>query len=135
MMNYHLFIILIDVADVIRLHDDVIARFGGMPGLRDRGLLESAVQHPLDVIEYGQEEEHEIHYLAAIYFFHIIKNHAFYDGNKRTGLLTTLTFLSRNGCVLDVDGDELYDLALETARSSRSVQEIAHFFKSTIKKL
>jgi death-on-curing protein len=105
-----------------------------MPGMRDRGLLESALQHPLHVIEYGEEEQHEIHYLAAIYFFHIIKNHAFYDGNKRTGLLTTLTFLSRNSYNLDVHEDVLYNIAIETAKSSMSVEELAAFFRNTAKR-
>ena len=49
------------------------------------------------ILAYGNLEEQEITYLAAVYFFHIIKNHPFIDGNKRTGLLTALKFLAQNG--------------------------------------
>lgn len=85
------------LSDVIELHDDALEIFGGAPGLRDVGLLESAINHPLMVLEYGEEEHKEIHHLAAAYFFHIIKNHPFVDGNKRTGVLTAITFLRING--------------------------------------
>jgi len=93
-------------------------------------LLESAIQHPLHVIEYGSHEEQEIHYLAAIYFFHLIKNHAFYDGNKRTGVLVALLFLELNGFPLDVSDGALYQVAIDTAKSSLTIQEIATFFKN-----
>jgi death-on-curing protein len=126
---------LINIADVIRIHDDAIERFGGMPGLRDIRLLESAVNEPLNVISYGTNKDREVHYLAAVYCFHIIKNHAFNDGNKRAGLLTALTFLSKNGLILDVDEDVLYHMPVEVANSSIKTAEIATFFKNKIQKL
>ncbi len=125
---------LINIADVIRLHDNAIKRFGGMPGIRDIRLLESAVDAPLNVIYYGSDKEREIHYLAATYCFHIIKNHAFNDGNKRAGLLAALTFLSRNDCVLDIDEDVLYHMPIAVADSKMKVEQIAAFFKDRSKK-
>lgn len=129
-LGYSFFVILINISDVIHIHDDAIKRFGGMPGIRDIGLLESAVDAPLNVIYYGSDDEREIHYLAAIYCFHIIKNHAFNDGNKRAGLLTALTFLGRNGLALDVDEDVLYRMPIQVAESSMKIEQIAEFFRS-----
>ena len=71
------FVILVTVQDAIRLHEMIIAGFGGSPGIRDLKLLESALDQPLKAIEYGSESERSIECLAATYFFHIIKNHAF----------------------------------------------------------
>lgn len=81
-----------DIEDAIRIHNTVIDNYGGRAGIHNRGLLESAVNHPWHSIEYGAAADCKIYNLAAIYFFHIIKNHPFIDGNRRTGLLTTLEF-------------------------------------------
>lgn len=135
-MSFDFCVFLINTADAVRLHDMVIARFGGALGIRDIKLLESALDQPLKAIDYGENSEREFAYLAAIYFFHIIKNHAFIDGNKRTGLLVATTFLGRNGFVLDMEFDILYDLALKTAESHKdNKREIAEIFKSCMKKI
>lgn len=124
----------ISVDDVREMHDMVVQELGGRLGIHNQGLLDSAVNQPLMMIEYGSLEEQEITYLAAVYFFHIIKNHAFIDGNKRTGLLTALKFLAQNGydienVAYDAMYDDLYQLALDTAESKKSKEEIAAFFK------
>lgn len=130
-----LFVILISIDDAIQLHEMIIARFGGASGIRDLKLLESALDQPLKSIEYGETEERELAYLAAIYFFHVIKNHAFVDGNKRAGLLIATTFLASNGFTLKIDFDALYELALKTAESQVNKQEIAALFKSCMKRI
>jgi len=138
-MKPHLFLIFMNLADVVRIHDMVISRFGGRPGLHDHGLLESAINHPWMIIEFGNEKEQEISNLAAAYFFHIIKNHPFLDGNKRTGLLTAIEFMYRNG--FEVKGtfgetyENLYQLSLTTALSQTNQKEIAIFFKKIMKKI
>lgn len=86
-MKQYKSIILLDIDDVIRIHDDVINNYGGRSGIRDHGLLESAVNHAWLHIEFGDVKDQGIAHFAAIYLFHIIKNHPFVDGNKRTGLL------------------------------------------------
>lgn len=134
-MKPYLFVILITVDDAIRLHTMVIDRFGGLSGIRDIRLLESALDQPLKIIDYGEEQETQFEYLAATYFFHVIKNHAFIDGNKRTGLLIATTFLARNGFVLNMDFDTLYQLALETAESRAQKQDIAALFKAGMKQI
>jgi hypothetical protein len=74
------------VAQVERLHEKLINRFGGSPGLRDRVLFESAVIQPRNVYYYGQGDLFDI---AAAYAFHISEAQAFLDGNKRTGMAAT----------------------------------------------
>lgn len=132
-MKFDFFIFLTDASDVIKLHDIAIETFGGVPGLRDLGLLESALNHSLSMIYYGNDEDRKIHNLTASYFFHIIKNHPFVDGNKRAGLFAALHFLNINNFDIDVEYDVLYELALDTAASRINKEEIAHFFKENIK--
>lgn len=77
------------------LHSESIAMFGGTDGVRDPGLLESALERPRNLRAYGDRPT--IHQLAAAYCFGIVKNHPFLDGNKRTGDLAIRAFLFRNG--------------------------------------
>ncbi len=134
MKSYSL-IILMNCEEVLAIHNNVISRFGGRPGIHDRGLLDSAVNHPWMIIKYGAPEEHEIYNLATAYFFHIIKNHPFIDGNKRTGLLTALEFLYQNGFELNISNDDLYQLALDTASSNINETEVAIIFKNRLNPL
>ncbi len=126
----------ISLADVYQMHDLVIQELGGRAGIHDEGLLESAVNQPLMMLSYGSPEEQEITHLAATYFFHIIKNHPFIDGNKRTGLLTALKFCAINGYEIDISDeaiyDNLYQIAIDTAASQKSKDEVADFFKKVI---
>lgn len=86
------------------LHSESIAMFGGGDGVRDAGLLESALERPKNLHAYG--ERPTIHQLAAAYGFGIIKNHPFLDGNKRTGDLAIRAFLFRNGYLYEPDEAE-----------------------------
>jgi death-on-curing protein len=76
------------------LHDESIAEHGGAPGLRDEGLLESALARPLDLAAYGAPDHAA---LAAAYGVGLAKNHAFVDGNKRVAFLSVGLFLALNG--------------------------------------
>ena len=87
------------------------------------------------VIEFGQEEDREIHFLAATYCFHIIKNHPFVDGNKRTGLLAAATFLRRNGFDLEIEPEILYKMALDTAGSLITKKQIALLLRKGTKQM
>lgn len=124
--------------EVIRIHDNIIKEFGGRPGTLNKRLLESAIDHPWNVWLYSSAKECKVYNFAAIYFYHIIKNHPFMDGNKRTGLLTAVEFIFDNGYELKKqyrDLDSLYQLAIDTAASELSIQDIAVFFKKAIKKI
>jgi len=84
----------VPLAAVIIIHDRQIARHGGGAGLRDRALLEMACARPMNLFAYGSPALGD---LAAAYAFGLVKAHAFVDGNKRTALVTALTFLRLNG--------------------------------------
>ena len=79
---------------ILRVHDRQIALFGGLPGMRDEGLLDSALSRPVNAFHYGESDPFN---LAGLYAAGIIQNHAFLDGNKRTGYVAALTFLRALG--------------------------------------
>ncbi|MBF0503143.1 MAG: type II toxin-antitoxin system death-on-curing family toxin [Candidatus Riflebacteria bacterium] len=84
------------LAEVLDFHEDLLQSFGGRPGIRDLALLESAVEMP----QSGSDKVffHKFPFeMAAAYAYHIVRNHAFIDGNKRTGLAAALVFLEING--------------------------------------
>ena len=80
---------------VSALHEQSLAQFGGSAGVRDEGLLDSALGKPENLFAYGKPTLFD---LAASYAFGLIKNHPFVDGNKRTGFVTAVVFLELNGC-------------------------------------
>jgi death on curing protein len=79
---------------VSAIHDELIAEHGGSPGVRDVGLLSSALARPQNQAAYGEPSVFD---LAAAYAFGLIRNHPFVDGNKRTGFLAAYIFLDLNG--------------------------------------
>jgi death-on-curing protein len=80
--------------ECLALHDMMLAHYGGTTGLRDAGLLESALARPRQLLAYGKPAMPE---LAAAYVAGIVRNHPFVDGNKRTGFMLGAGFLERNG--------------------------------------
>jgi death-on-curing protein len=103
----------LSVEDVLSLHEDAINTWGGTHGIRDRGLLESAVAAAQNVALY--EEAADIYDVAAAYAYHIAQNQAFLDGNKRAGLASATAFLFMNGIELqdrEVDGESVLAKAL-----------------------
>jgi death-on-curing protein len=94
----------LDLEDILLIHVEQLARYGGSSGIRDRGLLESAVGMPR--ASAGGEFAHkDLFAMAAAYAFHIAQNQPFVDGNKRTGLLSAIVFLDLNGVeIADPDG-------------------------------
>lgn len=89
-------------AVVLALHEEQLAEHGGSPGLRDEGLLDSALNRPKNPLLYGNPD---IYDLAAAYAYGIAKNHPFLDGNKRASFVVCEAFLDLNGCDLTA-GDE-----------------------------
>ena len=79
---------------VLMLHEQSLAQFGGLAGIRDENLLDSALGKPVNLFLYGKPTVFE---LAASYGFGLIKNHPFNDGNKRTGFIVAIVFLELNG--------------------------------------
>lgn len=116
--------------EVLDLHALQLARYGGGEGLRDLGLLESALAQPMAT--FGGEYVHaSLWEMAAAYLFHIVSNHPFVDGNKRAGLLAALVFLEINGVSLLRGSETLYELTLSVASGSTTKAEVA----STLQRL
>lgn len=100
--------------DVLDIHARQLSRFGGGEGVRDLGLLESALAQPRAT--FGGEYVHSgLWEMAAAYLFHIVSNHPFVDGNKRVGLLSALVFLELNGISMTQGSEELYTLTMAVA--------------------
>jgi death-on-curing protein len=104
----------LDVEDVIELHATQLEVYGGSSGLRDRGLLESAVAQPQASFE-GEFAHGGLFEMAAAYLFHIVSNHPFVDGNKRAGVLAAVVFLDVNGISIDHPSEALYALTMGVA--------------------
>lgn len=108
------------------IHARSIDMFGGAHGLRDPGLLESALAMP--PASFGGQEMHESVYdKAAAYLFHLVQNHPGVDGNKRIGLAAALVFLRLNGITVDATDDELVDLVLDVARGTADKTRVSAF--------
>jgi len=116
------------IEDVITVHADQVERYGGERGVRDLGLLDSAVAQPR--ASFGGQPLHEdIFEMAAAYLFHLVQNHPFVDGNKRVGAVSALLFLDLNGIEVEADPGEIYDLTIATAEGRAGKGEIAVFFR------
>src|SRR5437764_12825957 len=99
------------VDEVLDIHIQQLAAYGGINGIRDRTLLESAVMTPQ--ASFGGEYLHaDIYEMAAAYAFHIAENQPFLDGNKRTALTAALTFLDINGIIVLDPASKLYEAML-----------------------
>ena len=95
------------------LHLQAIAAAGGATGIRDEGLLQSAIDRPRNLFAY--RDSPPLHELAAAYCFGIIRNHPFIDGNKRAGILSSAVFLDLNGYALRPDEAEAVNIVLALA--------------------
>lgn len=119
----------LDIEQVMRLHASLIERYGGTDGTRDVGLLQSAVAMPQ--MAYGGEYLHvDIFEMAAAYLYHIVQNHPFLDGNKRTGAASAIVFLAVNDIEIDADEDGIVDLTLSVARGQSGKTEITEFIRA-----
>ena len=107
---------------VISLHAEAIAEHGGGSGLRDEGLLESALARPQNLAAYGAPTAFE---LAASYAFGVARNHPFVDGNKRSALLAAYLFLRRNGWRLSAPEAEAVTVFLDLASGNLSEKDLA----------
>jgi death on curing protein len=118
--------------EVIEIHRDMIERYGGSPGIRDQGLLESAVA--MAQAGFGEQYLHStVFEIAAAYLFHIVNNHAFVDGNKRTGAMAAFTFLQLNHFSLTADELRFERLVRGVAEGKVGKEKIAEFFQKNSK--
>jgi death-on-curing protein len=115
--------------DILESHLNQIDTYGGSHGIRDIGLLESAIAQS-EASFGGQYLHADIFEMAAAYLYHLVMNHPFVDGNKRVGLEAALIFLEINDESLIANDDELVELVLKTTAGQIGKREIAEFFRS-----
>jgi death on curing protein len=121
----------ISIDEVLELHEDQISSFGGTSGVRDEGLLESALAQPQSTFG-GQLLHPTISEQAAAYLYHLAMNHPFIDGNKRTAFAVADTFLRLNGWTLNLADDRAYHLVMQVARGTMTKEELSTEFESCI---
>jgi len=112
----------LDRGVVLAVQRELLARFGGLDGIRDEGLLESALNRPLQLFHYGDPT---IFDLAASYAEGIVKNHPFLDGNKRAGFMAAYTFLAANGEQLEAPEEEAVLQTLALAAGAIGAEEFS----------
>ncbi len=118
----------LELGEVVLIHRDQIERYGGAQGIRDQGLLQSALAMP--ATGAGNDYFHEdLFAMAAAYLFHIVRNHPFVDGNKRVGAVAAFVFLAINGIDLDAPEDDYEALVMGVAEGRLGKSDAARFFR------
>lgn len=118
----------IPIEAVLAIQGELLARFGGLAGLRDEGLLISALNRPLELFNYGEPGLFD---LAAVYAEGIVKNHPFGDGNKRAGFMAAYTVLAVNGQQLEASEEEAVLQTLALAAGSIGADEFATWLQES----
>jgi death on curing protein len=122
----------IDERDILAVHDRLLALHGGLPGLRDRGLLESALARPRQ--HYSYSEGIDAIEMAALYTAGVVQNHPFVDGNKRAGFLAGVMFLELNGLFFDASQEDVIQAVLALAAGDIDEAGYAAWLRSNTKR-
>ncbi|MBE7464709.1 MAG: type II toxin-antitoxin system death-on-curing family toxin [Planctomycetes bacterium] len=120
--------VFLKLEEVLEIHQDQTERYGGDAGIRDLGLLQSAVAMPQATFG-GQFLHEDLYAMASAYLYHIVQNHPFLDGNKRTGTVAALVFLEMNDVPVDIPEPELVDFVLLVATGNTDKPQIARFLR------
>jgi death-on-curing protein len=120
------------LAEVLQIHARSLAEHGGMEGMREPGLVESALASAKNTFFYGRGDVFDV---AASYAFHLAESQAFIDGNKRTAVASALIFLARNGCYVRPRTWELYLAMIDLAERRLSKTELAAIFRTAAAQL
>jgi death on curing protein len=123
----------LDLDVVLEIHEKNLIRFGGATGLRDLGLLHSALARPQWLYEFDTQAD--LHRFAAAYAFGIVKNHPFVDGNKRVGFLSAYTFLRFNGWYVTATERDAVRAVLALAASDMSEADFAAWLRGNSERL
>jgi death-on-curing protein len=113
---------------VVAIHDDQVLSFGGILGFLNKSLLDSALGQPKITLHFFQDAT--IYDLAAIYGYHICKNHAFRDGNKRTACAAMMVFLEYNGLRITASKDEIEGKILAIESGAMDKDQLAEWLSS-----
>jgi death on curing protein len=121
--------VFLSLEEIIEIHNDQMERYGGLAGIRDIELLKSAVSLPS--AGFGQDYLHtDIYEMAAAYLYHVVRNHPFTDGNKRTGAAASIVFFIMNGIEINADEDSFEKMVLLAAEGKIDKAVIAQFFRN-----
>ncbi len=118
----------LSLAEVLEIHHDQMARYGGAHGIRDIELLKSALGMPSATFG-GRFPHTNIYEMAAAYLFHLTQNHSFMDGNKRVGAVAAIVFLSLNGYDFDAPENDFAEMVLAIARGELDKADAAVFIR------
>jgi death on curing protein len=119
----------LDLEQVREIHQSQLDLHGGSAGLRDEGLLRSALSQP--EASFGGKWLHAgLHEMASAYLFSLVSNHPFVDGNKRVGAVAAVVFLRMNGMVMDVDQDVYAELVLAVASGKAARDDVVTFLRA-----
>ena len=118
--------------EVLRLHEHLIATFGGDVGIHNPAGLESALAQPL-MTAFGSYLHPDRIDQAGAYLYHLVANHPFFDGNKRIGLHTALVFLETNGAEILGDPDTWYHLTMGVAKGELHKREVTSRMRSLVR--
>ena len=118
----------IDQKTALALHDRLLLLHGGAAGVRDEGLLQSALARPLQLVAYGDNSD--LADLAAAYTFAVVRNHLFVDGNRRTGFVCGILFLELNGAVFAALEEDAAQAVLTLADGSLDEAGYAAFLRA-----
>jgi death on curing protein len=119
----------LDATDALAIHDRQLAEHGGGTGVRDIGMLESALGRPVNRWAYGEDDPAA---LAAAYAFGVARNHPFIDGNKRTAWVLARLFLVLNGHALVFTPEDAITTVLALAAGELSEEELADWFRTRL---
>ncbi|MBS3897679.1 MAG: type II toxin-antitoxin system death-on-curing family toxin [Dethiobacter sp.] len=119
---------------IINFHEQLIKLYGGTAGIRDEGLLNSALEQP-NAMFGGSYLHNSLTKMAAAFGFHLCKNHPFIDGNKRIALVAMDTFLQRNGYEICASEKEAYKVIIKLASGEFSKEELAEWLEKNLIKL
>ena len=120
--------VFLTLLDVLEIHAEQIELYGGEIGVRDITLLESALAVPRSGIDQAYFHD-DVFAMSAAYLFHIVNNHPFVDGNKRTGLACAYLFLAINGYELECDPDEFAEMVLDVAKGGLDKAGVTEFMR------
>ena len=122
----------IDERDALALHDRILALDGGPSGLRDTGLLQSALARPRQLAAYGNSPD--IVDMAVAYMAGIVRNHPFFDGNKRTGFVVGILFLEMNGYRFTATEEDAAQAVMNLAAGTLDEAALALWMRANVKR-
>jgi death-on-curing protein len=116
--------IFLEFEQIVLINKIVIQKWGGLFGIRDKTLIESAISNPQNLFFY---QATDIYTIASSYAVSIIKNHGFFDGNKRTGFASMNVFLELNDILIHFPEDETVEMMVGIATSNISLQDLSEY--------